>query len=56
MQQVPIMVWTVMGNATSRNTHQHLPVVLTVAAGWQASNPPFLHQLCLESSDEVLSV
>lgn len=36
--------------------HQHLPVELTVAAGWQTSSRPFLHQLCLESSDEVLSV
>lgn len=41
---------------SSGNTHQHLPVVLTVADGWQASNHPFSHQLCLEISDEVLSV
>lgn len=35
---------------------QHLSIDLTVAAGWQNSSRPFLHQLCLESSDEVLSV
>lgn len=56
MQPVPSMVWPIAEKATSGNTHQHLPVVLTVPAGWQASNHPFLHQLCLESYDEVLSV
>ncbi len=35
---------------------QHLPVMVTMAAGWQASNHPFSQQLCLESSNEVLSV
>ena len=43
-------------NAISGNTHHHLPIMLTMAAVWQASNRPFLQQLCLESSDEVLSV
>lgn len=55
-QPVPSMVWTIPGNATNGNTHQHLPVMLTMAAGWQASIHHFLQQLCLESSDEVLSV
>lgn len=53
MQPVPSLVWTIPGN-----THQHLPVMLTMVAGWQSSNHPFffLQQVCLESSDEVLSV
>lgn len=55
-QPVLSTVWTIPGNATSGNTHQHLPVRLTMAADWQASSHPFLQQLCLESSDEVLSV
>ena len=41
MQPVLSMVLTVPGNATSGNTHHHLLVMLTVAAGWPASNHPF---------------
>lgn len=54
-KSVSSMVAIISGNATCGNAHQHLPFTLTGAAGWQVSNHAVLQQICLESSDEVLS-
>ena len=43
-QPVHSMVWTIPGNATGGNTHQHLPIMLNMASGWQASNHLFLQR------------